>query len=123
MIQYKFKHPPEKEKGEFECPYCKKPYFTRSSLSGHVGGKHRKDITTKTKKPYCKFCDNELVVGKNWPNWAIKQQNLICQKCKRKQNRESYHKKRRKKEKNMEAFHHRLKVMAENKKAREERLL
>lgn len=123
MIRYKFKNPPEKEHGELKCPYCRAIFFTKITLSGHIGGKHRKNITQKTKRPYCKFCEAELIEGKNWPNWAIKQQNLICQKCKRRQNRESYHKKRRKKEQNMEDHYHRLRVIAQKKKLKEQGLL
>ena len=96
-MTYKFKKPPEKEHGEFTCPYCPKIFFNKTSLSGHIGGAHRRFTTQKTKKPYCKFCEAELVKGKNWPLWAIKQQNLICTKCKRKQNRDSYYRQRKEK--------------------------
>jgi hypothetical protein len=123
MIQYRFKNPPEKKHGEFLCPYCNKVFFTKISLSGHIGGAHRKDITSKTKKPYCKFCDAELVEGKNWPKWAIKQQNLICVKCKRLQNRLSYYRKKDKRKKNLKDWQNRLKKMAENKKLKEQELL
>jgi uncharacterized CHY-type Zn-finger protein len=94
---YKFKKPPEKEYGEMKCPYCKKQFFNKTSLSGHIGGAHRRFTTQKTKQVSCKFCNDELVKGKNWPLWAIKQQNLICIKCKRKQNRDSYRKKMKEK--------------------------
>lgn len=97
VTHYKFKKPPEKEYGEFLCPYCKKQFFNKTSLSGHIGGAHRRFTTQKTKKPYCKFCNAELVKEKNWPLWAIKQQNLICSKCKRQQNRNSYYKARKEK--------------------------
>jgi len=121
MIQYKFKNPPEKKHGEFLCPYCKKVYFSKISLSGHIGGAHRRLITTKTKKPYCKFCEAELVEGKNWPDWAVKQQNLICKKCKRIQNRQSYHRKKRIKKENVAEWHRRVAKGIANKKARLEK--
>lgn len=116
---YKFKKPPKKEYGEFQCPYCKQPFFNKTSLAGHVGGAHRRFAATKTKKPHCKFCDRELIENKNWPKWAVKQQNLICQTCKRKQNRDSYHKKKRIKIEKREKFEKHLALIKSNKKIRE----
>jgi hypothetical protein len=113
---YRFKIPPKKEYGEFECPYCKKPYFNKTSLAGHVGGAHRRFTIQKDKRPRCKFCENELIEGKNWPKWAIKQQNLICQKCKRKQNRLSYYKARAAKAENREKHQIRLKKILAKRK-------
>ena len=117
---YRFKKPPEKEHGEFECPYCKQPFFNKTSLSGHIGGAHRRFSATKDKKPHCKFCDAELIEGRNWPKWAVKQQNLICQKCKRKQNRLSYYKARQTKANNREKHKKRLKKILA--KIKEEKL-
>lgn len=113
---YRFKKPPEKEHGEFECPYCKKIFFNKTSLSGHVGGAHRRFTIQDNVRPRCKFCDAELIEGKNWPKWAIKQQNLICQKCKRKQNRLSYYKARKTKEENREKHQIRLKKILAKRK-------
>lgn len=79
-----------KKYGEFECPFCDQVFFEKKKLDGHIGGAHKRNIT-KDKKPVCKFCNEKLVVGKNWAYWAIKQRNLICVKCKRKQNRDSYY--------------------------------
>lgn len=121
-MNYKFKKPPEKEYGEFICPYCNKTFFNKTSLSGHIGGAHRRFTTQQTKKAYCKFCDKELVPQTktnpkgNWPEWAVKQQNLICIKCKRKQNRTSYHKKKSNKEQKRIDYENRLRKMKENKK-------
>jgi hypothetical protein len=89
---YRYKIAVKKDIGEFECPYCKKVFHKRRSLAGHIGGAHRKFSVQKQGKPYCKFCEQELVKGKNWADWAIKQQNLICKKCKRIQNHKSYQK-------------------------------
>jgi len=113
---YKFKKPPEKEHGEFECPYCKKPFFNKTSLSGHIGGAHRRFTIQGNIRSFCKFCEAELIEGKNWPKWAVKQQNLICQKCKRKQNRLSYYKARKTKEKNREKHQIRLKKILAKRK-------
>jgi len=88
---YRYKIAVKKDYGEFECPYCKKIFHRKESLAGHIGGAHRR-FTTLNQKPTCKFCDKELIKGKNWGNWAIKQQNLICKKCKGIQNRKSYRK-------------------------------
>lgn len=75
--------------GEFKCPECDRIFHHKSQLLGHYGGAHRRNYT-KDNKPTCKFCDAELIEDKNWAQWAIKQGNLICIPCKRKQNRESY---------------------------------
>ena len=80
----------KKKYGEFECPHCDEVFFEKKKLDGHIGGAHKRNIT-KDSKPVCKFCNAKLVEGKNWPQWAVKQRNLICIKCKRKQNRDSYH--------------------------------
>jgi hypothetical protein len=116
--RYRFKKPPEREYGEFKCPYCPQIFFNKTSLSGHIGGKHRRFITQKTKKPYCKFCETELVKDKNWPKWAYTQKNLICKKCKRKQNRDSYHRKKRIKLEKKRKFQKHLDLIARNKAKR-----
>ena len=79
----------EKRYGEFKCPYCDEIFHDKKKLHGHIGGAHRRNITKK-EIPKCKFCKVKLVKGKNWAQWAIKQYNLICISCKRKQNRKSY---------------------------------
>ena len=79
----------KKKFGEFKCPHCNEVFFELKKLHGHIGGAHKKNIT-KDGKPICKFCKNPLIEGKNWAKWAIKQRNLICISCKRKQNRTSY---------------------------------
>lgn len=94
VIAYKYKNAVKKRFGEHKCPYCKKIFHKSESLAGHIGGAHRR-FTTQSGKPHCKFCDKELIKGKNWPWWAVKQQNLICIKCKRIQNRKSYQKRMR----------------------------
>ena len=91
MAIYRYKIAVKKDVGEFTCPYCKKVFHKRRSLAGHIGGAHRR-FTTQKGKPQCKFCEDELVKGKNWPDWAIKQQNLLCKKCKRIMNHKSYQK-------------------------------
>jgi hypothetical protein len=78
-----------KKYGEFTCPLCDHVFFEKKKLDGHMGGAHKRNITKDT-KPACKFCKVKLIKNKNWPDWAIKQRNLICINCKRKQNRESY---------------------------------
>jgi len=88
---YKYKVAVKKEYGEHICPYCKKVFHKSRSLAGHIGGAHRR-FTTLKEKPTCKFCEKELIENKNWAQWAIKQQNLICIKCKGIQNRKSYQK-------------------------------
>ena len=105
MPSYKYKNAVTKKIGEFKCPYCPKVFHIASSLAGHIGGAHRR-FTTATEKPQCKFCDEKLIPQTketpkgNWPQWAIEQQNLICFKCKRIQNRKSYRNKmKRRKEK------------------------
>lgn len=75
--------------GEFKCPYCDTVFFQKKKLDGHIGGAHRRNITD-SQKPVCKFCKATLIKNRNWPEWAIKQRNLICVKCKRIQNRKSY---------------------------------
>jgi RNase P subunit RPR2 len=80
-----------KKVGEFVCPYCSKVFHTKKQLAGHIGGLHRKNITTTKKNLVCKKCNKPLLKGVNWPEWAIKQGNLICVPCKRLQNRRSYH--------------------------------
>ena len=77
--------------GEITCPECGEIFFLKKKFIGHWGGKHRAGIT-QNGKPICKFCDAKLVEGVNWAEWAIKQRNLICIPCKRKQNRDSYRK-------------------------------
>lgn len=80
-----------KRYGEFKCPYpnCDYMCHDKKQLDGHIGGAHKKNIT-QDGIPRCKFCNDKLIKGKNWPKWAIKQRNLICIKCKRQQNRKSY---------------------------------
>ena len=78
-----------KKYGEFNCPYCDATFFIKKMLDGHIGGKHKRNVT-KDNKPKCKFCNTQLKEGVNWPEWAVKQRNLICVQCKRKQNRKSY---------------------------------
>ena len=75
--------------GKCKCIYCGQIFFDKKKLDGHIGGAHRANIT-KTKKPKCKFCNDNLIEKKNWAIWAIKQRNLICNKCKNMQNRVSY---------------------------------
>ena len=116
--KYRFKSPPEKEHGEFKCPYCPAIFFNKTSLSGHIGGAHRRFISQETRRPFCKFCETELVEGKNWPKWAVRQRNLICIKCKRKQNRESYHKKKRIKLEKRKKFDAHLAKIKANKERR-----
>ena len=116
MVAYKYKKAVEKRFGEHKCPYCEKVFHKSESLAGHIGGAHRR-FTTKLGKPQCKFCDKELVEGKNWPKWAVKQRNLICSNCKRLQNRKSYHKKRSTKLKNKEMHKQRLAKLLAKKKA------
>lgn len=96
MAIYRYKIAVKKDYGEFKCPYCKKVFHKKKSLAGHIGGAHRRFITQK-QKPACKFCETELIKGKNWADWAVKQQNLICNKCKRIQNRKSYNKRMKEK--------------------------
>ena len=102
----------KKPYGEMKCPHCKKIFFNKKSLDCHIGGAHKKN-STKWETPHCKFCEEELREGKNWPKWAVKSGNLICAECKKKQNKESYYrnkerkmkekeKKKREKEKNNE---------------------
>lgn len=79
-----------KDYGEFKCPICKEIFHEKKKLVGHYGGAHKKG---KGSKPICKFCGEKLIPGKNWPEWAIKQGNLICIFCKRLQNKKSYRKK------------------------------
>lgn len=81
----------QKRFGEFKCPYPKCDFMCHDQkvLHGHIGGAHKRNIT-KDKVPHCKFCNERLIEGKNWAQWAIKQRNLICVMCKRKQNRKSY---------------------------------
>lgn len=92
--------------------------FNKTSLSGHIGGAHRRFISQETRRPFCKFCETELVEGKNWPKWAVRQRNLICIKCKRKQNRESYHKKKRIKLEKRKKFDAHLAKIKANKERR-----
>ena len=80
----------KKQYGEFKCPYCDQIFFEKKKLDGHIGGAHKRNITKDVKVPKCKFCGDKLIEGKNWPKWAVKQRNIICIKCKRKQNRDSY---------------------------------
>jgi hypothetical protein len=75
--------------GEFKCPECDRIFHSKKQLLGHWGGAHRRNYT-KDHKPTCKFCNVDLIADKNWAQWAIKQGNLICIPCKRKQNRNSY---------------------------------
>jgi RNase P subunit RPR2 len=82
--------------GEFKCPICKQIFFDKKKLAGHIGGKHRKNITKRTKILQCKNCHKPLIKGKNWAEWAIKQANLICTPCKNEQNRKSYYRKKEK---------------------------
>jgi len=96
---YRYKIAVKERFGEHKCPYCPKIFHKSESLAGHIGGAHRR-FTTQKGKPTCKFCDKELVKNKNWPPWAVKQQNLICIKCKRIQNRKSYQKRMMQKRKN-----------------------
>jgi hypothetical protein len=79
----------EKRFGEFTCKQCNMIFHDRKKLDGHMGGAHRRNITTKT-IPRCKKCNKELIENDNWPEWAIKQRNLICKFCKNIQNRQSY---------------------------------
>ena len=115
MVAYKYKKSVEKRFGEHKCPYCKKVFHRSESLGGHIGGAHRRFIT-QTEKPKCKFCDKELIKGKNWPEWAIKQRNLICQLCKRVQNRKSYQKRMMTKKKNIAVHKQRLSKLLAKKK-------
>ena len=82
-----------KQYGELKCPHCSRIFFEKKKLDGHIGGAHRKGITSKIGPTKCKKCGDRLVPGKNWAEWAQKQYNLICTKCKNAQNRESYRKK------------------------------
>ena len=113
---YKYKKAVEKRYGEHVCPYCKKVFHKSESLAGHIGGAHRRFIT-QSKRPHCKFCETELVEGGNWHKWAVKQRNLICTKCKRKQNRNSYRKKIMTKKKNQKIHKQRLAKLLAKKKA------
>jgi predicted RNA-binding Zn-ribbon protein involved in translation (DUF1610 family) len=79
----------EKRYGEFFCPHCGEAFHDRKKLSGHIGGAHRRGVT-EGKIPRCKVCHQQLQAGHNWPEWAIKQRNLICKGCKNIQNRKSY---------------------------------
>jgi hypothetical protein len=92
VLLYKYKKPVKNDYGEFKCPYCDKAYFEKRKLDGHIGGAHRRNITKERGGKLCKFCDAPLVRGKNWPTWAADQNNLICKKCKRAKNRDSYRK-------------------------------
>lgn len=78
-----------KQYGEFDCPHCDQTFFEKKKLDGHIGGAHKRN-TTKDGITKCKFCNAKLIEGGNWAAWAIKQRNLICIPCKRRQNRESY---------------------------------
>lgn len=75
--------------GEFICPECGDVFHDRKKLSGHIGGAHRRCITERG-LPRCKVCKQRLTEGANWPEWAVKQRNLICKTCKNVQNKTSY---------------------------------
>ena len=77
--------------GTFECPICHKVFHRKKEFHGHMGS-HRKGISESKDKLKCKFCGDKLIEGKNWPSWAVRQGNIICKKCKRIQNKESYKK-------------------------------
>jgi len=68
--------------GEFECEFCGKVFHDKKKLQGHIGGAHRRNITEKG-VPRCKGCNQRLIEGSNWPEWAVKQRNLICKTCKK----------------------------------------
>jgi RNase P subunit RPR2 len=80
-----------KKVGEFKCPYCNEVFHTKKQLGGHIGGKHRKNITKTNKILKCKKCNKSLLKGVNWAESAVKQGNLICTPCKRLQNKRSYY--------------------------------
>jgi uncharacterized C2H2 Zn-finger protein len=79
----------KKRYGEFICPQCGGVFHDRKKLDGHIGGAHRRGVTEKS-APKCKVCNHQLREGDNWPEWAVKQRNLICKACKNTQNRKSY---------------------------------
>lgn len=78
-----------KRYGEFECTVCGSIFHDIKKLQGHMGGAHRRNITEKG-IIRCKVCNQRLVEGSNWPQWAVKQRNLICKPCKNIQNKKSY---------------------------------
>lgn len=86
----------KKKYGEIKCPHCDYITFSKKQLDGHIGGAHRKGIT-QIEKPKCKFCNDILIKNDNWPRWAVRQGNIICKKCKNKQNKESYYNTKQKK--------------------------
>jgi uncharacterized C2H2 Zn-finger protein len=118
VTKYKYKNAVEKRVGEHKCPYCGKIFHLSESLAGHIGGAHRR-FTTLKGRPHCKFCEEELVKGKNWPGWAIKQQNLICKRCKRNQNRKSYLKKMNTRKENRRLYEERRAKALANRLKRE----
>lgn len=87
--------------------------FPEEKLDGHIGGAHKRN-TTKDGIPKCKFCRKPLKKGFNWPEWAIKQRNLICTPCKNAQNRKSYMNRKKRIIKNREAGYPQLKERLKN---------
>jgi DNA-directed RNA polymerase subunit RPC12/RpoP len=79
----------------FICPDCQKPFESKKAMQQHRGGAHLRD----KEGPYaCKDCHAELIaegIHKNWPDWAIKQRDLICRECKTKRLRASNAKRQR----------------------------
>ena len=92
----------KKRFGEFTCSECGEMFLDWKKYSGHIGGAHRRNITKSSQPIRCKYCKALLVKGKNWPDWAIKQRNLICKSCKNIQNRESYRNKMSKRKEAMD---------------------
>ena len=85
----------QKQFGEFECEHCKAEgkkviFFEYTKYRQHIGGKHKKGTVASGNIIKCKKCGRRLIKGKNWSASLQKQGNLICNPCKRKQNRESY---------------------------------
>lgn len=80
--------------GEFVCPYCGAFFHEKTKFYGHIGGKHKKNIT-EVEKPKCNTCGCDLIAegeNQNWPNHLQKIGALRCKKCKNEKNRKSYHK-------------------------------
>jgi hypothetical protein len=70
--------------GEMKCPICNKIFFIKKLLDCHMGSHARGQI-----KPKCKTC-KVLLTDKNWVPSLQKSQNLLCKKCLRERNRNTY---------------------------------
>lgn len=71
--------------GEFVCEECGKTFFQKRLLDCHMGSHARNYVG----KPKCKICKTELT-DKNWLPSLKKSSNLLCRKCLRTRNKNSY---------------------------------